>query len=136
MYQVNIMFKMKIIHIIDHQRINRKTCPTGSIYKLSFSLFRSCPQEDPLRIHVPPVVLPTPPSSPHMELLRQQYAYFLANSTTSPNLYLPSNYDCVMAQKVLAQQFLDNYRTFLEQQQQQPLYSNPSSGYGLVEGRR
>lgn len=94
-------------------------------------LFRTCPQEDSLRIHVPPVMLPTPPSSPQMELLRQQYAYLLANSSANPNLFLPSNYDCLMAQKVLAQQFLDNYRTILEQP-----YSNSSCGYTLVEGRR
>ena len=67
-----------------------------------------------------------------MELLRQQYAYLLANSSNSPNIYLPSNYDCLMAQKVLAQQFLDNYRTILEQQP----YPNSSCGYTLLEGRK
>jgi hypothetical protein len=35
-----------------------------------------------------------------------------------------------MAQKVLAQQFLDNYRTLLEQQQ----YQNQQYSYALVEG--
>jgi len=34
-----------------------------------------------------------------------------------------------MAQKVLAQQFLDNYRTLIEQQ-----YQNQQCGYTLVEG--
>lgn len=37
-----------------------------------------------------------------------------------------------MAQKVLAQQFIDNYRTLFEQQQQ---YQNQSCGYTVVEGR-
>lgn len=67
-----------------------------------------------------------------MELLRQQYAYLLANSSTNPNVFLPSNYDCLMAQKVLAQQFLDTYRTLLEQQP----YSSSSCGYTLVDGRK
>jgi hypothetical protein len=75
-------------------------------------------------------VVPTPPSSPHYELLRQQYAYFLANLTNNQNVFTPSNYDYLMAQKALAQQFMENYQTFMEQQ-----YPNQPSGYTLVEGR-
>jgi hypothetical protein len=64
-----------------------------------------------------------------MELLRQQYAYFLANSTNNQNYLSPTTYECLMAQKVLAQQFIDNYRTLIEQQ-----YQNQQCGYPVVEG--
>ncbi|CAF3848299.1 unnamed protein product [Adineta steineri] len=51
----------------------------------------------------------TPPSTPHMDLLRQQYAYL---STNPQQNYLHSfTYDCLMAQ-----QLLDNYRILTEQQ--------------------
>jgi hypothetical protein len=93
-------------------------------------LCRSFPQEDSLQLHLPSTVVPTPPSSPHYELLRQQYAYLLANLTNNQNVYPPLSYDCLMAQKVLTQQFMENYRTFMEQQ-----YSNQPGGYTFVEGK-
>lgn len=79
-------------------------------------------QADPLQIHVP-----TPPASPHhLELLRQQYAYFLSNNQ---NLFpLPANFDYSMAQTLLAQQFLDNYRPLIEQQ-----YQNSQRAYTVIE---
>ena len=96
-----------------------------------FPSIRVYTKEDPLQLRLSPgTIAPTPPpSSPQIELLRQQYAYLLANSTNTGHAsYLhPSTYDCLMAQKVLAQQFLDNYRALLEQQQQ--------TGYPVVEGR-
>jgi hypothetical protein len=68
-----------------------------------------------------------------MELLRQHYAYLLANTTNNQPQHLypppPSSYECLMAQKVLAQQFLENYRTLMEQQ-----YQNQQCCYTLVEG--
>ena len=66
-----------------------------------------------------------------MEFLRQHYAYLLANSANNSSVFSPSTYDCLIAQKVLAQQFLDNYRTFIERQ-----YPNQPYGYTLVEGMR
>ena len=123
---------MKIIPINDQQQINSRKNNFDFLNKLKlFLLFlsRSFQQVDPLQIHLPSIVMPTPPSSPHLEFLRQQYAYLHANSTNTQNLFVPTNYDCLMAQKVLAQQFLDNYRTSIEQQ-----YQNQQCGYTLVEG--
>lgn len=82
------------------------------------------------------MVVPTPPSSPHIELLRQHYAHLLANSTNSSPQHLyppPTTYECVLAQKLLAQQFLNDYRTSMEQQQQ---YQNQQFSYTVVEGKR
>ncbi|CAF3149430.1 unnamed protein product [Rotaria socialis] len=72
-------------------------------------------KEDPLQIYIPaPPIAPTPPSSPHVELLRQQYAYLLVNPTDvmKQKYFHPSAYD-----SMIAQQYLDNYRTLVEQQQ-------------------
>lgn len=66
-------------------------------------------------------------------MLRQHYAYMMANSPTNnlhDNRFPPSSYECLMAQKVLAQQYLDNYRVLYERQQ----YQNPQYGYRLNEG--
>jgi len=99
----------------------------------SIFFLRSYSQEDPLQIQLPSIIVPTPPSSPHIELLRQHYAYLLANSTNNQhqNTFTPSTYEYLMAQKVLAQQFLDNYRTLTDQQ-----YQTQQCGYTLVEGRQ
>ncbi|CAF1418044.1 unnamed protein product [Adineta steineri] len=97
------------------------------------SIKQSYPQEDPLQIHLPPMITTTtPPSSPHIELLRQQYAYLHASSPNAQhqNLYPPSNFEYLMAQKVLAQQFLDNYRTLVDQHQQ-----NQPCNYTVVEDK-
>jgi hypothetical protein len=53
----------------------------------------------------------------------------MANSTNNQNLFQPTSYECLMAQKVLAQQFFDNYHTLIEQQ-----HPNQVCGYTLVEG--
>lgn len=57
--------------------------------------------------------VPTPPSSPHIEFLRQQYAY-LSN--------YPSNQ--------LTQQYFDHYRPTITQQQQHGGYR--SAGEGMI----
>jgi hypothetical protein len=103
------------------------------IIQINLFFLRSYSQEDPLQIHLPPIIVPTPPSSPHIELLRQHYAYLLANSTNNQhqNTFAPSTYECLMAQKILAQQFLDNYRTLTDQQ-----YQTQQCCYTLVEGRQ
>ncbi|CAF3173737.1 unnamed protein product [Rotaria socialis] len=91
------------------------------------------PQED-LQLHLPSVVTSTPPSSPQLELLRQHYAYLIANiANNQHDNRFPSSasYECVMAQKVLAQQFLDNYRALVEQQ-----YQNSQYGYQLAEDKQ
>ncbi|CAM4932066.1 unnamed protein product [Rotaria socialis] len=91
------------------------------------------PQEN-LQLHLPSVVTSTPPSSPQLELLRQHYAYLIANiANNQHDNRFPSSasYECVMAQKVLAQQFLDNYRALVEQQ-----YQNSQYGYQLAEDKQ
>jgi hypothetical protein len=57
--------------------------------------------------------------SSHLDLLQQQYAYRSTNSseTEHNNYFQPTSYDCFIAQKMLTQQFLDNYRSLIEQQQ-------------------
>ena len=72
---------------------------------------RSHGKEDPLQLRLQT-------SSPHIELLRQQYAYLLANATNKEHrLYpQPSPCECLLAQKALAQQFLDGYRSLMDHQ--------------------
>jgi hypothetical protein len=65
--------------------------------------FRSYSQDDSSQIHIP--VVPTPPSSPHIEFLRQQYYFH------------PATYNYLMAQQ---------YRILIDQQQQY--------GYTIVDG--
>ncbi|CAF2984043.1 unnamed protein product [Rotaria sp. Silwood2] len=82
-------------------------------------------QDDPLQIYIPPSpIVPTPPSSPHLELLRQQYAYLLANSTNiiKQNYYHLSTHDSFITQK-----YLDNYRVLIDQQQR---------AYAIVEDQQ
>ncbi|CAF0757691.1 unnamed protein product [Adineta ricciae] len=103
----------------------------------STAMRQSYSTDDSLQIHLPSVAVPTPPSSPHIELLRQHYAHLLANSTNSSPQHLyppPTTYECVLAQKLLAQQFLDEYRTSMEQQQQQ--YQNQQFSYTVMEDKQ
>jgi len=125
----NLPLKKRRAYIIDNTNPGQNKNDSNhqsTMIKPSYS------QEDPLQIHLPSGIVPTPPSSPHIELLRQHYAYLLANTTNNQHqtLFSPSTYECLMAQKVLAQQFLDNYRTLLEQQ-----YQNQQCGYTLVEDK-
>ena len=88
------------------------------------SFFRTYSQDDPLQIYISPSpIVPTPPSSPHLELLRQHYAYLLTSQANSlkQNYFHPSTYDGHMTQ-----QYLDSYRALVEQQ-------HPHS-YTLVDG--
>ncbi|CAF4957944.1 unnamed protein product [Rotaria sp. Silwood1] len=118
----NLPLKKRRAYMIDTSTTNieqNEYCPT--------KIKQAYLQNDPLQIYIPysPVV-PTPPSSPHLELLRQQYAYLLVNPTNikNKNYYHSSTYDNFMTQ-----QYLDNYRTLIEQQQQQ-------RGYTIVEDQQ
>ncbi|CAF3366478.1 unnamed protein product [Rotaria sp. Silwood1] len=132
----NLPLKKRRAYIIDTPTIdidnsNGGQHETYSTHR-STTIKQTMSQEDPLQIYLPTGVTSTPPSSPHLELLRQQYAYLMANSTNNQHentFSSPASYECLMAQKVLAQQFLDNYRTLYEQQ-----YQNQTYGYKVVEG--
>jgi len=77
--------------------------------KISF-IFRSYLQDDSFSTHIP--VVPTPPSSPHIEFLRQQYA-----NIQQKNYFHPATYNFLLAQQ---------HRLLIDQQQQ--------CGSTLVEG--
>jgi hypothetical protein len=59
--------------------------------KISF-IFRSYSQDDSFSTHIP--VVPTPPSSPHIEFLRQQYA-----NIQQKNYFHPATYNFLLAQQ-------------------------------------
>jgi hypothetical protein len=80
--------------------------------KGNFHYSRSYSEDDSFPPSIP--IVPTPPSSPHIELLRQQYAYVSGNSTNIQQ----QNYNYLLAQQ---------YRLLIDQQQK---YS-----YTIVEGR-
>ncbi|CAF0851065.1 unnamed protein product [Rotaria sordida] len=133
----NLPLKKRRAYIIDTPTIDIDNSNSGqhehcSTHHQSTTIKQTMSQEDPLQIYLPPAVASTPPSSPHLELLRQHYAYLIANSTNNQheNTCPSSSYECIMAQKVLAQQFLDTYRTEIEQYQNQQQY-----GYKVVEDK-
>ncbi|CAF2422727.1 unnamed protein product [Rotaria sp. Silwood2] len=133
----NLPLKKRRAYVIDTPTIDIDNSNGG--HHENYSTHRSTTikqtvsQEDPLRIYLPTAVTSTPPSSPHLELLRQHYAYFMANSTNNQheNTLSSPSYECFMTQKVLTQQFLDNYQTLLEQQ-----YQNQPYGYKVVEDKQ
>ncbi|CAF3850153.1 unnamed protein product [Rotaria sordida] len=112
----SLPLKKRRAYMIDTSTANSEQneyCPTKKKQILS--------QDDSLQMYIPSSsIVPTPPSSPHLELLRQQYAFLLANSTNiiKQNSYYPLTFDSFMTQ-----QYLDHFRVLIEQQKQQHSYT-------------
>ncbi|UJR27322.1 hypothetical protein I4U23_008615 [Adineta vaga] len=132
----NLPLKKRRAYLVDSSAINTNNERDENYANYSSGTMRqSYPTEDSLQIHLPPIVIPTPPSSPHIELLRQHYAHLLGNSTNTSHQHLfppPTTYECLLAQKLLAQQFLNDYRASMGQQQQQ----QQQYGYTVVEDKQ
>lgn len=102
-----MMNRMKILQKYSNRMLFKNIHRNQILFSFFFSC-RSYTQDDSYQIHMPSNV-PTPPSSPHMDFLRQQ------------NYFQPSIYQYLMAQQ---------YRLLHDRQQQQQQY-----GYSMIEGR-
>lgn len=98
------------------------------ILKYSLSS-RSEEQDEYFRVNIPNVSLvPTPPLSPHLDLLHQHLAFLYGNLINIQHLNSshPINIDSLQTEKFLVEKYLENYRILSQQKCVSPLVNGIS----------